>query len=88
MIDKTELKNIEEIVNQAYPCKFCGKSHRVRLFVHLSEQVHPSPMAKIFPSGEMLFIEFDEFSCTDFKNNVLSYIELKKEDLIVTDNDI
>ena len=83
MIDKTELKNIEEIVNQASPCKWCGKSHKVRLFVHLSESVHPSPMAKIFPSGEILFMEFDEFSCDKFKDNVCSFIDSRTKKLLI-----
>lgn len=83
MINKRELKIIEENVNQAVPCKWCGKSHRVRLFVHLSAQVHPSPMVKIFPSGEMLFMEFDEFSCDKFKDNVHSFIDSQTEKLVI-----
>ena len=85
MIDKTELKNIEEIVNQACPCKWCGKSHRARLFIHLSEQTHQPPMAKIFPSGDMIFMEFDEFSCDKFKENVESFIDSQTEKLIISD---
>lgn len=83
MIDQAQLKNIEEIVNQATPCKWCGKRHEVRLFVHLTEHVHPSPMAKIFPSGEMLFMEFDEFSCDKFKENVYSFIDTQTEKLLI-----
>lgn len=85
MINNSELKNIEEIVNQATPCKWCGKSHGVRLFVNLSEHEHPSPLVKIFPSGEMLFMEFDEFSCDKFKENVEKYIESQSEKLIIPD---
>lgn len=83
MINNNELKNIEEIVNQATPCKWCGKSHVVRLYVHLSERVHPSPVAKIFTSGEMIFMEFDEFTCDNFKENVEKYIESQSEKLII-----
>ncbi|MCH5225032.1 MAG: hypothetical protein J1D77_03490 [Muribaculaceae bacterium] len=83
MIDKNELQKIEEIVNQASPCKWCGKSHSVRLFLNLSESIHPDTEAKIFPSGEMLFSEYDEFTCDKFKANVNSFIDSQAQKLIV-----
>lgn len=82
MINQSELKNIEEIVNQATPCKWCGKSHNVRLLIYLSDLTQPSPLTKIFPSGEMLFMEFDEFSCDSFKENVKSFIDSQTEKLV------
>ncbi|MCH5234515.1 MAG: hypothetical protein J1E16_04415 [Muribaculaceae bacterium] len=83
MINGEELKNIEEIVNKATPCKWCGKSHSVRLFINLDGCLHPIPMTKIFPSGEMLFMEFDEFSCDTFKENVKSFIDSQKYKLLI-----
>lgn len=85
MIDKTELSAIEEIVNQANPCKWCGKSHSVRLFVSISQCEQPQPEAKFFPSGEMLFMEFDEFSCEKFKDKVNDFIDSQTQKLILPD---
>lgn len=82
MIDKSELASIEEIVNQANPCKWCGKGHQVALYAHLSDCERINPIAKIFPTGDMIFLKFDVSSCENFKNNVVEFIESQTQKLI------